>query len=247
MSRTSDVQQHSNELEQELSQQHDFIAMIAHQVNAGLAGMKWALDMLKNGDVGNLSPEQQKLVERTAITNDRMIHIIQDLRSASKDSTWELSSNKTVCDLNELVTDAIEHALHSTPLTSDELAFENSTSSPCLTELDTKNMMMVLDNLLDNAVKYRTDSSPVTVNLSCQNEQAMLSVHNQGTTTEPDETEKIFGKFYRGSKVNHTDKPGSGLGLFTVKHIVEEHGGNVSYESNEDHGTTITIQLPLAS
>jgi signal transduction histidine kinase len=105
----------------------------------------------------------------------------------------------------------------------------------------------VCENLIHNAVKYSRPKSTVTIRLESTSEgEVSLSVSDTGIGIPKSEREKIFGKFFRASNALRWKTEGSGLGLAVVKNFVEEMGGHVSFESEENKGTTFLVRLPLA-
>ena len=98
-------------------------------------------------------------------------------------------------------------------------------------------------NLIDNAVKYSAEHEAVHISLSVKEGEALVRVQNRGTTIPPDDLERVFEKFYRGSGSGNTR--GAGLGLYLVRKIIEQQHGKVTLASNESDGTVAIVRLPL--
>jgi signal transduction histidine kinase len=100
-----------------------------------------------------------------------------------------------------------------------------------------------LKEILNNAVKYSTVGSPITVAANDGQKELLLSVHNHGPTIRTEDREHIFEKFYRGAEHRHA-APGTGLGLFVARRVIEVHGGRIWVTSGESEGTTFHLSLP---
>jgi signal transduction histidine kinase len=117
-----------------------------------------------------------------------------------------------------------------------------------IVEVDEMHFTNVIFNLLDNAVKYRSEERPLELNVSSRDlgEKSLeITIQDNGIGIRKDDVKKIFDKFYRVSTGNRHDVKGFGLGLAYVKKIVTELGGDISVESELNHGTKFIIILPL--
>ena len=104
----------------------------------------------------------------------------------------------------------------------------------------------VIQNLIQNAIKYSPAGGPVTVEVSQQAQLACLSVTDQGIGISPESLPRLFQRFYRAANADADGISGLGIGLYVVKEIVTLHGGTVTVRSAEGQGSTFTISLPMA-
>ena len=113
--------------------------------------------------------------------------------------------------------------------------------------VDEVHFQNVINNLLDNAVKYRKPDTPLVLHLKTWNDKDRLycSIKDNGIGMKKEDQKKMFDKFYRVHTGNVHDVKGFGLGLAYVKQIVELHKGDIKVESDKDKGTTFTISLPI--
>ena len=111
--------------------------------------------------------------------------------------------------------------------------------------IDPEKLRMAIQNVLDNAFKYTPAGGKVIIKASTDPNQIFLQISDTGVGIPDDQKDKIFSKFFRAANVVKLQTEGSGLGLFIVKSIIERHHGTVSYISEEGHGTTFTITIPL--
>jgi signal transduction histidine kinase len=100
-------------------------------------------------------------------------------------------------------------------------------------------------NLLDNARKYGTPGSTITIRVRRVDDQAVVTVDNEGPEIDPEERESVFGRFYRGSDARTSAKPGIGLGLYLSRRFVEAHGGQIRLDDRPG-GTRVSLTLLLA-
>jgi two-component system phosphate regulon sensor histidine kinase PhoR len=112
---------------------------------------------------------------------------------------------------------------------------------------DPEGLRQVVDNLVDNAIKYTGQGGRVDVRLALDGRHAMLDVEDSGIGIEPRDQERIFERFYRVDKARSRELGGTGLGLAIVKHVVRTHGGQVAVRSAPGVGSTFSVRLPLAS
>jgi signal transduction histidine kinase len=105
----------------------------------------------------------------------------------------------------------------------------------------------VLDNLLSNALKFTPEGGRVSVALRADGDRAMVEVEDNGVGIPRAEQNRLFERFFRSSRATENAIPGTGLGLAITKAIAERHGGRISIESEEDVGTSVRLELPLAT
>lgn len=111
--------------------------------------------------------------------------------------------------------------------------------------MDKQKMTLVLQNLLENAVKYTPPNGEVIVSVKDNKKELEISVSDNGIGIPDKDKVKLFTKFFRADNVIRMQVEGSGLGLFIVKNIIEKHGGQITCESEEGKGTKFIFTLPL--
>jgi len=126
--------------------------------------------------------------------------------------------------------------------TQQRIQFIASPNFPLVT-IDPNEFDLILNNLVSNAMKYSPQNAPITIRLAYTTQTFTLSVTDEGVGILPNEQDKIFDSFYRGS--NFGEVGGMGIGLSLVKNAVELHGGNIVVTSNDGKGTTFTVTLPI--
>ena len=111
--------------------------------------------------------------------------------------------------------------------------------------MDKQKMTLVLQNLLENAVKYTPEFGKIEIKVKNNKDKLDISVKDNGIGIPEKDKEKLFTKFFRADNVVRMQTEGSGLGLFIVKNIIEMHGGQIKCKSEEGKGTEFIFDLPL--
>jgi signal transduction histidine kinase len=119
-----------------------------------------------------------------------------------------------------------------------------SADAPVVGTYDVRRIEQVFENLVDNAVKYSQESSPVRIRLDQRDGQALVDVSDEGIGIPAQDLPQVFERFHRASNVDDRRFAGMGLGLFICKGIVEQHGGRIWVESRVGAGTTFHVALP---
>jgi two-component system phosphate regulon sensor histidine kinase PhoR len=127
----------------------------------------------------------------------------------------------------------------------DQLILDSPKDLPLMIG-DEDKFEQILNNLLSNAIKYSPQGSPIRLILRSENNQLNVAVQDQGIGIPADKIQRIFAKFERVDNSDTRKTGGTGIGLFLVKHLVEQHGGKVWAESTLGEGSTFHIQLPLS-
>jgi signal transduction histidine kinase len=181
----------------------------------------------------------RQYLEIIEVHAQRLGALINDLFDLSSIRLGEFPLQKTQCDLARLCREVIK----------EEQAFSGRTidlelpSEPVLLQADDKRLTQVLMNLVDNAVKYSPENTPIHVRVRPEPSHVILEVHNEGPALTQAQLEHIFEPFYRTLDAEASPVKGWGLGLTITKEIVERHGGQIWVESSEGKGITFFVRL----
>ncbi|QQS16073.1 MAG: PAS domain S-box protein [Candidatus Moraniibacteriota bacterium] len=225
-----------------------FLSVAAHQLRTPLSGMRWNMEMLLGGDVGDISPEVADTVKKIHANTLRMIGLINDLLNVALLDSGQDPESAEAVGIVETITSVIGELQSLAEKSGVHIDFSpTKESSRWKVESFPRRLHEICENLIHNAVKYSRPESVVTVTLEgLSDSEVSLSVSDTGIGIPKSEREKIFGKFFRASNALRWKTEGSGLGLAVVKNFVEEMGGRVSFESEEGKGTTFLVIFPLA-
>jgi len=235
----------NKKLEETVAIKSEFVSIVAHQLRTPLAGVKWTLDLLINGDMGPLMPDQKSFLYKMLDSNERMIRFVNDLLSVSRIESGRLEYNFVPVNLQHVAESVL---LDIYPLSNKKhinIEFISKGVDLPSVAADTEKIRVVFQNVLENAVKYTNSDGHITLELRNKDNEALVIIKDDGAGIPLDEQKEIFSRFYRApSAKNQAD--GSGLGLYLAKAIIEGHGGKIWFESEGGKGSTFYFSLPIA-
>ncbi len=227
-----------------------FISVTAHQLRTPLSAIKWTFDMVLTGGLGPVTPEQKEFLSKGFESTQRMIHIVNDLLHVDQMDANKIELNFEKVNLNSLI-ESVSFEFNNQAQSKD-IKLDIKVPAKALPEImgDQSKLRIVLENLLDNAVKYTPKGGQITLTASdakLNSAQAMIEIiiQDSGIGIPESEKSKIFSKFFRATNAIRTEPDGSGIGLFISKDIIEKHGGSLWYESSPNSGSTFYVSLPL--
>lgn len=224
----------------------DFITIASHQLRTPPATIKWYLASLKSGDYGALPKEAGEQVVKAEATNNSLISLIDDLLNASRIERGKMEFAFEPTNIEELVSVTVEQLRPLANMKGLMLSYKKPLQSPPLINADKEKLRQVINNFIDNAIKYTRQGS-VTANLAFSKSEIRFSVTDTGKGIAPEYIKTIFEKYTRGNN-SATHSTGLGLGLYVAKIIIAKHKGNIWAESDgENKGATFAFTLPLKS
>ncbi|MEG4318245.1 MULTISPECIES: ATP-binding protein [unclassified Microcoleus] len=218
-----------------------FISMAYHDLNTPLTTIQLSAEMLEDSELQKTPGTTNKNVARIKKAVSNMSELLDDILMLSKAESGKLSLNVNLLNVTEFCTSILEELQ---PIVTDKhLVTFLAQTEPLLANVDAKLLHHLLTNLLSNAIKYSPNGGNVSLELSCENQQVIFCVRDEGIGLTAEYQGKLFQQFERGANVGKIK--GSGLGLCIVKHIVDLHGGTISVESAIGKGTTFIVALPF--
>lgn len=227
-------------------QKTEFLSIAAHQLRTPMSGIKWLVNMVIEGDLGKVSKEAKDQLGKGMENINRMVSLINSLLDVTQLETEQLHYKREAHSVEQIAEDVVNEFEHNAASAGIQLSFEPPQQHLPQVSVDEEKIKMALRNIVDNAIKYTPKRGSVTVRCSSDANSASIHVADTGYGIPGDEQERIFSKFYRGSNIQTIQADGSGLGLFIVHEVVNQHGGDVTFESEVGKGTTFTIELPLS-
>jgi signal transduction histidine kinase len=215
-----------------------FLADVSHELRTPLTTIGGFSEAILDGTARD--PETVQEAARI-IKEDttRMQRMVEDLLDLSKIESGQVEMETQVVSLDELVDSAVKRARMR--LDGRELAIVPNGAAAHYISADARRIDQVLDNILNNAINYTPEGGQITVTKLERNGEALVRVHNTGSFVRPEERDRIFQRFFRGS----TDGVGTGLGLAISSEITRSHAGHIDLETSESDGTAFTIALPM--
>jgi signal transduction histidine kinase len=218
----------------------DFVSLVSHELRSPMSAVIGAARTLQ-GRWRELTPEQREsFLALIGDETSRLARLIDDVLDTSRIEAGTFSFTFSDVDLGELLRDVIaaaEFAQDEVELTADVGALPRVRG-------DRERLRQVIQNLVDNAVKYSSAGGRVHVSATADNGHVLIDVADQGPGIAPEDRELIFQKFGRSS--SGTAKPGSGLGLFIARSIAEAHGGTLGVDSVPARGSVFRLDLPAS-
>jgi signal transduction histidine kinase len=217
------------------------IGIVSHDLRNPLNAILLAATVLEEEDLSERAEYTVRRMRSSAELAARMIRDLLDYTQAHLGG--ELPVQKRAADLTTIVREVVEdmNALNRGERVLLEAGHET------LGSWDVDRMTQVVGNLLTNALQYSPEGTPVHVRLRREDENIVLSVHNQGAAIPKDQLSRIFEPMRRATTgTSNAEFRSVGLGLYIVHHLVKAHGGTVSVKSTDDQGTTFTVVLPLS-
>lgn len=219
--------------------QQRLVGIVGHDIRSPLAALLATAKMLLT--MGELTDRQAKAIDRIARSGVRIESIVQVLLDfASARIGGGIQIRRRPVDLHTLVPKAIEELHQAHPGRPIHYVPEGDGRG----EWDPDRLMQVLVNLLDNALKYSPEGTPVTVFTRLEPDTVVLEVHNTGEPIPDSLMPSLFEPFRRGAQSAHTVKMSLGLGLYIVQEIVRSHGGTADVRSSQEQGTVFRVRLP---
>jgi len=222
----------------------EFVSLVTHQLRTPLSGIKWSLSMLLDNDLGPLTAEQRTYIMKTYESNERMIALINNMLQADRLESGTVQFEFIPTQLKHLLDNVM---IDMQPLAKRKevaLTYGTREDSPDV-PIDPKNMRMVLQNLIENAVKYTPRGGTVTVEVFNRGSFVELKVADTGIGIPADQQKNIFKRFFRAPNAVRTETEGSGLGLYIVENVVRKHSGSIRFTSEAGKGTIFFVTLPI--
>jgi signal transduction histidine kinase len=223
----------------------DFVSVVTHQLRTPLSAIRWTISMLLNGDFGSLTSEQRTFLMKAYESNNRMVALVKDMVFADHLETGRLTpSSDTETPLPDLLDSVLLELYPLSEHKQVKIMFQHPDSPYPHARIDSANMRAVLQNLIENALKYTLAGGSVT--LTCGKDASgdlLLSVADTGIGIPEAEKSRIFTRFFRASNAQKKETDGSGLGLFIAKRVMQQCNGDIWFESGET-GTTFHVRLP---
>jgi signal transduction histidine kinase len=235
------VHARTNQELRELDQMKDmFVSGVSHELRTPLTSMLGYLEILLDGEVGELNDEQQHFLEIIDRNCHRLAELIDDILFMSRLDSGRFQLERGSVELGELVAGRVESIRPAAEKKRVELHLATARAP---LSADASRLTQVVDNLLSNAVKFTPRDGDVFVTVATAADAAQVEVRDTGVGIPEDEAPRLFERFFRASTAQNIQ--GTGLGLSISKAIVEAHGGTISFHSGVGAGTTFTVDLPL--
>ncbi len=226
--------------------QREFVRVVSHDLRSPLTAIQGFAAMLDQQLVGSLNEKQAQFVTKILSSIAQFTALLDNIQDAGRfDVESDFYEMRCApCDLRDIVDRVV--SFHRSAAEARGLHVETDLARDlAIITADGSMLERALRNLVDNAVKYTTDGSTITVRSRRVDGSAVLSVSDTGAGISPDEQARLFQRHVRLARKDHRKIRGSGLGLFIVKNVALRHGGETWVESVEGEGSTFYLSIPL--
>jgi PAS domain S-box-containing protein len=221
----------------------EFVSLASHQLRTPLSAISWYAEMLMDGDAGKLNKQQMEFLSEIYQGNKRMVALVNALLNVSRIDLGTFAVEPTPTKIVEIAESVIKE-LQSQIETKEQKLVTDFDELPEM-QLDVNLARIIFQNLISNAVKYTPEKGTVTVKVKKDSDKVVITVADTGYGIPKEQQERIFQKLFRADNVREKEADGTGLGLYIVKAILDNSGGDIKFVSEENKGTTFTATLPI--
>jgi signal transduction histidine kinase len=223
----------------------EFINIVSHQLRSPLTNIKWTFEILSSDDFDVPESKQEEYFINVKENIARMVELIDDLLIVSRIEQGRLPIQKKEFNFAELVADQVSRYKIFAEATHIKLSLDIEEGLP-MVFADPSLLKLVIENLIDNAIRYTPGKGGVAVSVKRRDSgRVLFSVRDSGVGIPEKDQKYIFQKFFRAENALKQRTKGSGLGLYVCKTIVEKSGGQIWFKSKEFDGTTFFVVLPI--
>jgi two-component system phosphate regulon sensor histidine kinase PhoR len=227
------------------------MTVVAHELKSPIAGIRLLMERIESGRLHKAQLAKEKeyygVISREIDRMERLVNRLLELRKTELGLTEYKFASASITELAEI---AINHLRPQAEAKSIQLELQIEGAIPQIA-LDKVAILITLENLIDNAIKYSPSDRRITIAIGMAKDkdkkpdQMCVEVRDQGAGINADDLPFIFDKFYRGLLGEQYSVKGTGLGLSLVKAVVEAHGGSIEVSSRPGEGSCFSVQLPI--
>ncbi|MBL7150157.1 MAG: HAMP domain-containing histidine kinase [Candidatus Pacebacteria bacterium] len=222
----------------------EFISVASHQLRSPLSNLRWAIELLMSGRLGNIEKKQTEYFKILKENSGRMMELISDLLTVSRIEQRTLPLKKQEFSLENLIKDLILEFKPFIQSSNIEVKLKVEENLPKILA-DPSQIRLVAENLLDNAIRYIKDKGEVEIKLGKKGKNLYFEITDSGVGIPKKDKKYIFQKFFRSENILKCQTQGTGLGLYIAKAIIGKSGGKIGFSSQEEVGSTFWFTLPI--
>jgi two-component system NtrC family sensor kinase len=220
----------------------EFVATVSHDLRTPLTSIQGYVELLPH--VGPLNERQKRFIERVNASMESITNLINDLLDIRRIRAG-LDLEMERCDLRDIIDEAVGRLSHQAESKGQGLRWERPETLPLVVG-NPGRLVQVVDNLVNNAIKYTQAGGSIAVTATLDNGHVVVNVSDNGIGIPPDEQTRIFERFYRVESEEVLGIGGTGLGLAIVKAVINKHNGRVWVDSKPGVGSSFSFVLPAA-
>lgn len=225
----------------------EFVSIVSHQLRTPLSALKWSLDLLRGNRLGEINAKQKEYLDIINDSGIKMIRLVNDLLNVNRIEEGRFIIQPKLFSLNEQIEGVVRELKLMAESQHVELIFKNQKNYDVYADQD--KIRMVVQNLIDNAIKYsKKEGGKVEIIIDQEKDKDKMikvSVKDNGVGISALVQKQVFGKFFRGDNLIKQKVEGTGLGLFIARGIIKISGGDMDFESTEGIGSHFWFTLPF--
>jgi signal transduction histidine kinase len=222
----------------------EFVSIASHQLKTPLTQINWVMELLFSKYRDGLNQKQVEIMETVGRSTSRMLKLANDLLDVARIDQKRFILARENIDIVKIVEESIQDNQILAKANNVDIEVVKNEDLPEITG-DKRKIKVVIDNLISNAIKYINKKGLIKINIGLDNNFIAVCVNDNGVGIPKDQHDKVFQKFFRSNNVAKYQTEGTGLGLYIAKNIIEQSGGKIWFESEENVGSTFCFSLPL--
>lgn len=220
----------------------DFLNIATHQLLTPLSSIRWITETLLSEKIDSSPTQTNEYLQMIRVSSQRMVKLISDLLDVNRIEEGRIQMNPQPVDLHQTTDDIIKEIMPQNEFKEVEVKLEHEGEN-FLVFIDPTRLRMVIQNLIDNAIKYSISKKDIQIKISSHNSLVKFEIEDKGIGIKKSDYDKMFQKFSRGRTIKFSTT-GSGLGLFIAKFVIEKAGGKIGFDSEENKGSRFWFILP---
>lgn len=223
----------------------EFVSIVSHQLRTPLSAIKWETELLLSKfRKESINSKQKQSIENIGVLSCKMTKLVNDLLDVARIDQGRLIIKKMPVNITEIVEEAIISVSAIIKIRHIEIIFNDKKKIP-LAFGDPEKLRMVIENLLNNAIKYMTSHGKIEIKLFKDGDSVVFTIKDNGVGIPPEQHDRVFDKFFRSDNIVKYQTEGTGLGLYISKNIIEQLQGKIWFNSMEGLGSIFSFSVPI--
>ncbi len=226
----------------------EFVSIASHQLRSPLTSVRGYISMIMEGSYGDINPKVREVLSHVSDAARHMAFSIEDYLNVSRIEAGNMKYDLTDVDMSKMTQDIVTEMLPVAEKKGIPITFKPEFQEAAFVKLDVGKVRQIIQNLIDNALKYTKEDGSITISLrkGQDGKTVFVDVKDQGIGIAQEELVNLFAKFERAKNANHINVTGTGLGLYIARTMARAMSGDITAASEgEGKGSTFTVSFPL--